>query len=101
MSIEPRLEVVYGVDKAAVLNGHRKVDGVEVRLAVKTPCKIRAWIDGRLRLAAQRTGEDQLVVSSLVGPTQVSEEPREFDFVSQTAEQWGWEATLHDGGLLR
>ncbi len=27
MSIEPRLKVVYGVDKAAVLNGHRKVEG--------------------------------------------------------------------------
>jgi len=92
---------VNGFDEAAVLNRHRKVDGVEIRLAVKAASEIRARIDGRLRLATQGTDENQLVVSSLVRPTQVGEEPSEVDFVPQTTQQRRWEATWHGLGLLR
>jgi hypothetical protein len=92
---------VNGFDEAAVLNGHRKVDRVKVRLAVKTTREIRAGIDGRLRLATQGTDENQLVVSSLVRPTQVGEEPGEVDFVPQATQQRRWEATWHGLILLR
>ena len=71
--VEPRLQVVNGVDEVAVLDCHGEVDRVEIRLAAKTASKIGAWVHGRLRLTTQRTDEDQLVVSSLVRPTQVSE----------------------------
>ena len=84
--VEPRLEVVDGVDEAAVSNGDREVDGVKIRLAVKTASEIRSRVHGRLRFAAQRTDEDELVVSSLVGPTQFFEQPSEVDFVTQATQ---------------
>jgi hypothetical protein len=92
---------VNGFDEAAVLNRHRKVDGVEIRFAVKATSEIRARVDGRLRLTTQGADEDQLVVSALVRPTQVGEEPGEVDFVPQTTQQGRWEATWHGLILLR
>ncbi len=76
---------MHGGDEVALLDGHRQVDGIEVRAAVEAAAQVRARVDRRVKLLAARTEERKLSLAQLVGPLQLLEQHRPGDLVAQAA----------------
>ena len=63
-----RLEEFDGLAEVDNFHVHRKVDGVEVRIALKAPAEIGSQIHPRFTLVAERTEEHESPVADLAGP---------------------------------
>jgi hypothetical protein len=76
------LEIADGGDKVAFLDRDGKVDGVEVRVAVKAASQVCTGIDCRDVFLTTGAQEGELSVTSLVWPSKLFEQEGPRDVVA-------------------
>jgi hypothetical protein len=97
---QQRLEELYGVSEIAFHDSHREVDGVEVRVAVKTVPEIGFAMDPRFGFLALWTEKHEPPLSLFVRPLEVLDHPVRWDIVTKAAQQFVAVSLAGHGDLL-
>jgi hypothetical protein len=77
----------HRLDEGTLIDRHHEVDGVEVALATEASAQIGVWIDGAIKLRAERTEEAEVTLGKLRRPIEpVGDQWSDVDVVAQRAQ---------------
>ena len=74
LRLEEAGQILHRIDEVTFASEHRKVDRVEVRLAVEAADEILLRVEIGTAFATTRTDEDELATAAFVGPVEAEQE---------------------------